>query len=187
MMSMTLSRRSASLLLAVAAALVVVPHVARAESEAGLHADARAALESLYKQTPAAKALGERAKAILVFPNVVKAGFIVGAQYGDGVLIKAGKITGDYNTVTGSVGYQAGVEKFGYALFLMSDAAIKYLNKSDGWELGTGPEIVIVDTGAAAQISTTTGRKDVYAFYFDQKGLMAGVSLQGTKVTRVHR
>lgn len=159
----------------------------QAESDADLRADSRAALASLYSQAPAAKALGESAKGVLVFPNVVKAGFIVGAQYGTGVLLKGGKTTGYFNTVQGSVGYQAGVEKFGYALFLMTDSAVKYLDDSQGWELGVGPEIVIVDQGAAAQLSTTTAKKDVYAFYFDQKGLMGGVSIQGTKVTRLDK
>ena len=182
---------TAALLIAAAAFVIVPAYHAVAETDAqadaGLRADARAALASLYSQTPAAKALGDQAKAVLVFPNVVKAGFIVGAQYGNGVLLKGGKTVGYYNTVQGSVGYQAGVEKFGYALFLMTDSAVKYLNDSQGWELGVGPEIVIVDQGAAAQLSTTTAKKDVYAFYFDQKGLMGGVSIQGTKVTRLDK
>lgn len=185
-------RPTIAALIFAAAVLVIVPaHSAfaetDAEADAGLRADSRAALASLYSQTPAAKSLGESAKAILVFPNVVKAGFIVGAQYGNGVLLRGGKTTGYYNTVQGSVGYQAGVEKFGYALFLMTDSAIKFLNDSHGWELGVGPEIVIVDQGAAAQLSTTTAKKDVYAFYFDQKGLMGGVSIQGTKVTHLDK
>jgi lipid-binding SYLF domain-containing protein len=175
-----------------AAAIVIAPaHRAfaetDAESDAGLRADSRAALVSLYGQTPAARTLGEQAKAVLIFPNVVKAGFIVGAQYGNGILLKGGKTTGYYNTVQGSVGYQAGVEKFGYALFLMTDSAVKYLKTSHGWELGVGPEVVVVDQGAAAQLSTTTAKKDVYAFYFDQKGLMGGVSIQGTKVTHLDK
>ncbi|MFN2378152.1 MAG: YSC84-related protein [Candidatus Binatia bacterium] len=178
-------RPLAAAFLLATAAVVTAPGHAFADDEAGLRADARAALASLYAQTPSAKTLGDEAKGILVFPNVVKAGFIVGAQYGDGVLMKGGKTTGYYNTITGSVGYQAGVEKFGYALVFMTDAALQYLDKSDGWELGTGPEVVIIDQGAAASISTTTARKDVYAFYFDQKGLMAGVSIQGTKITRL--
>jgi lipid-binding SYLF domain-containing protein len=64
---------------------------------------------------------------------------------------------------------------------------VKYLDDTMGWELGVGPEVVIVDKGAAAQLSTTTAKKDVYAFYFDQKGLMGGVSIQGTKVTRLDK
>lgn len=176
---------AATALVALTFAAIPQPIAVAQSEEAGLRADARAALDSLYRQTPSAKLLGDKAKGVLVFPNVVKAGFIVGAQYGDGVLMKGGKVTGYYNTVAGSVGYQAGVEKFGYALFFMTDSALAYLDRSDGWELGVGPEVVIVDQGLAAQLSTTTAKSDVYAFYFDQKGLMAGVSIQGTKITRM--
>jgi lipid-binding SYLF domain-containing protein len=178
---------TAALMIAASAFVFTPTHSALAEGEAGLRADARAALASLYAQTPAAKSLGESAKAVLIFPNIVKAGFIVGAQYGDGVLMRGGKTVDYYNTLQGSVGYQAGVEKFGYALFLMTESSVKYLADSKGWELGVGPEVVIVDQGAAAQLSTTTAKKDVYAFYFDQKGLMAGVSIQGTKVTKLDK
>ena len=174
-------------LIATAGLVPVTPLSASAESAAGLQADTSAALNSLYRQTPSARVLAEHARAVLVFPNIVKAGFIVGAQYGQGMLLKGGKASGYYNSVQGSVGYQAGVEKFGYAMFLMSDASVRYLNKTDGWELGIGPEIVIVDQGAAAQLSTTTAKKDIYAFHFDQKGLMGGVSIQGTKVTHIHK
>jgi lipid-binding SYLF domain-containing protein len=167
-------------------ALAPVQH-ARAETRADLQADAHAALDSLYKQVPAAKALGQQARGVLVFPAIVKASFIVGAQYGEGVLIKNGASQSYYNTITGSVGYQAGVEKFSYAVFLMNDSALKYLNKSDGWELGVGPEVTIVDVGAAASLSTTTAKKEVYVFFFDPKGLLAGVSIQGTKITKIHK
>jgi lipid-binding SYLF domain-containing protein len=179
--------KAVSLLVAAAVLLGAPAQRALAEDRVDLDADARAAVESLYKQVPAAKALGEHASGILVFPAVVKASFIVGGQYGEGVLLKGGKTSGYYNTITGSVGYQAGVEKFSYALFLMNPSALKYLSQSKGWELGVGPEITIVDMGAAASLSTTTARKTVYAFFFDQKGLMGGVSIQGTKVTKINK
>ena len=180
---------AAALLIVASMIAVASPNRAIAESEAGLRADAHAALDSLYKQAPSARILGDHAKGILIFPNIVKAGFIVGAQYGDGVLLKGGKTSGYYNTVQGSVGYQAGVEKFGYAIFLMTNATLRYLDadRSAGWELGVGPEITIVDQGVAASLSTTTAKKNIYVFYFDQKGLMGGVSIQGTKVTRLNK
>jgi lipid-binding SYLF domain-containing protein len=89
--------------------------------------------------------------------------------------------------VAGSYGLQAGVQKFGYALFLMNDNALQYLNKSDGWELGVGPSIVIVDKGKAKSLTTMTLKDDVYAFIFDQKGLMAGLGIQGSKITRLEK
>lgn len=154
---------------------------------AQINRDAKKALQKLYAATPAAKTLGEKAKAILVFPSIKKGGFIIGGQYGEGVLLKSGKPAGYYNTVSGSYGLQAGIQKFGYALFFMKDEALQYLDKSGGWELGSSPNIVIVDKGVAGGISTTTIHSDIYAFFFDQKGLMAGIGLQGTKITKIDR
>jgi lipid-binding SYLF domain-containing protein len=79
------------------------------------------------------------------------------------------------------------VQSFGYALFLMNDKAIEYLEKSDGWELGVGPSIVIVDKGKAKSLTTLTLKDDVYAFIFDQKGLMAGLGIQGSKITKLEK
>jgi lipid-binding SYLF domain-containing protein len=153
--------------------------------EEKLDADARVALEKLYAKSTAAKTLGEKAKGILVFPSITKGGFIVGGQYGKGALLKAGKTVGYYNTIQASYGLQAGLQKYGYALFLMTDSAVKYLDKSSGWEIGVGPTITIVDTGAAGSATTTTLKSEIYAFFFDQKGLMAGVGLQGTKISKI--
>lgn len=163
------------------------PNHAVAASAAEIDQGAKNALQKLYSKSASAKALGEKAKAILVFPNITKGGFIVGGQYGEGALMKEGKTIAYYNTVSVSYGMQAGIQKYGYALFFMTDSARAYLDKSDGWELGTGPSVVIVDVGAATGISTTTAQSDVYAFFFDQKGLMAGLGLQGTKVTRISK
>jgi lipid-binding SYLF domain-containing protein len=101
--------------------------------------------------------------------------------------MKEGQVAGYYNTVSASYGLQAGIQKYSYALFFMTDTALKHLDRSDGWELGTGPSIVVVDKGAAKNLSTTTAKSDVYAFYLDQKGLMAGIGLQGTKITKVQK
>ena len=97
------------------------------------------------------------------------------------------RISGYYSTVQASYGMQAGLQRYGYALFLMSDSAIDWVNKSNGWEIGTGPSIVIVDTGKAGSMTTTTLHSDIYAFFFGQKGLMAGLGLQGTKITRIRK
>lgn len=160
---------------------------AQAATGTEIERGARKALQHLYSKTPAAKALGEKAKAILVFPAIKKAGFVVGGQYGEGVLLKKGKRAGFFNTSGASYGLQAGAQKFGYALFFMTDAAVRYLDKSGGWELGSAPSIVVVDSGAAGGISTTTAQSDMYAFFFDQKGLMAGLGLQGTKITPIKK
>jgi lipid-binding SYLF domain-containing protein len=159
----------------------------RALADDLIAADGNAALQQLYASEPVAKMISEKALAVLVFPSIVKAGFIVGGQYGEGILLKNGKFVAHYNSVAGSYGLQAGVQKFGYALFLMNDKAIEYLSKSDGWELGVGPSIVIVDKGKAKSLTTMTLKDDVYAFIFDQKGLMAGLGIQGSKITKLEK
>jgi len=145
------------------------------------------ALQDLYESTPAARSLAKKAKGILVFPRIVKAGFMVGAQYGRGGALRVrGRTTGYYNSVSASYGMQAGVQAFGYALFFMNDSALEYLDRSEGWEIGVGPSIVVVDAGKAKTLTTTTAKDNVYAFIFGQRGLMAGLGLQGSKITRIY-
>lgn len=150
-------------------------------------ADVKASLEALYQESPTAQALGKNAKGILVFPNVVKAGLVVGGQTGEGALLKQGKVVGHYKTSAVSVGLQAGAQSYAYAIFFMSDKVMKDFEKSKGFEVGVGPNVVVVDSGAAKDINTLTAKADVYAFVYGQKGLMGGVGLQGTKITKTKR
>src|SRR6185369_4932432 len=154
---------------------------------AQLTAESRAALHRLYAQSPKAATYGRKARAILVFPKIVKAGFLVGGQGGEGVLFVHGRPAGYYKIHAVSYGLQAGGQSFSYALFLMNEAALTYLNKSDGWAIGSGPSVVVVDKGAAKSTTSTTVAKDVYAFPFGQKGLMAGLGLEGSKITRISK
>ena len=156
-------------------------------TEDAVTADANAALKSLYANEPVAKMIGAKSMAVLVFPDIVKAGFLVGGQYGEGVLLRDGKGVAHYRSVAASYGLQAGVQSFGYALFLTNDKALAYLDSSKGWELGVGPSIVIVDKGKAKSMTNLTLKDDVYAFIFDQKGLMAGLGLQGSKITKLNK
>jgi lipid-binding SYLF domain-containing protein len=173
--------------LAISTVVVAPVRPALALNAAELREDAAGALAHLYKTRPEAKELGAKAKAILIFPQIVKAGFIVGGAFGEGVLMKGGAHAGYYSSVAASYGLQAGAQGFGYALFFMTDSAVNYLNKSEGWEIGVGPSIVVVDEGAAKNLTSTTLQKDIYAFIFDQKGLMAGIGIQGTKVTKIDK
>ena len=161
--------------------------VAYAASAAEIDRDVDSALLKLYEKTPAAKELAKVAKGILVFPSIIKGGFIVGGQYGEGALRMGGKTEGYYNTAAASYGLQAGAQSFGYALFFITDKALEYLKKSEGWEIGVGPSVVIVDEGVAKSLTTTTAKSDIYAFFFDQKGLMAGIGLQGSKITKIDK
>src|SRR5450755_3517764 len=163
----------------VAAAVAARPASAATASQ--ISNGASAALSNLYNSNPAAAALGQKAMAVLVFPNIVKGGFLFGGQYGQGVLYLHSGIGGYYQSAAASYGLQAGIQTFGYALFLMNDQAMQYVNGTNGWEIGVGPSIVVVDQGMAKSMTTTTMQKDVYAFIFNQQGLMAGMGLQGSK------
>ena len=160
---------------------------ALAASAAAIDRDVTTALAKLYDIHPEARQLGRQAKAILVFPSVAKAGFLFGAQYGEGALRRQGKTVAYYNTAAASYGLQAGVQVFGYALFFMNDSGLRHLEDTGGFELGTGPSIVVLDTGAAKALTTATLQKDIYAMVFGQQGLMAGVGLQGSKISRMDR
>jgi lipid-binding SYLF domain-containing protein len=170
---------------AMMAADMMSPWAAIGAAAAEIDRDVDNALLKLYAKTPAAKELAKVAKGILVFPSIVKGGFIIGGQYGEGALRIDGKTVGYYNTAAASYGLQAGMQSFGYAMFFMTDSALKHLDKSKGWEIGIGPNIVIVDEGMARSLTTTTAKDDVYAFFFSQKGLMAGLGLQGSKISRI--
>ena len=171
------------LMLAVIAGVIVTPH-ASAETAGELRVKSEKALHHLYDTNHKAREIGEKAVAVLVFPAVYKAGFMVGAQSGNGVLFKEGRVAGYYNSTAASYGLQAGVQKFAYALFFMDKQSLHYLNKSGGFEVGGAPSLVVADEGIASSLSTTTLQKGIYAFFFSQKGLMAGIGLQGTKISQ---
>jgi lipid-binding SYLF domain-containing protein len=187
---MTMKRLAIAILVQI---LAVVPFGSRtfalgplsAPSASEIDGKVTAALNELYSQNEAAKALGAKAKAILVFPDIRKGAFIVGAQYGYGALRKGSQTAAYYRTSAASYGFQGGVKKFAYALFFMTDSAVDYLDKSGGWAIGTGPSLVVVDEGMARSLTTTSLRSDVYAFVFGQSGLMGGIGIEGSKITRI--
>jgi|SRR5689334_25436829 len=137
--------------------LALTPQLTLAAAQRFLDQDAEAALQSLYSSSAAAKSLGAGAKGILVVPSMTRAGFLVATQ--------------------------AGAQSYAYAL-LFTDSDLAHLNRSGGWSLGLGPDLVAVNAGAAADISTTTSRSGVYAFLIEQKGLRAGIGLVGQKNSR---
>jgi len=183
---MTISRRDTMIsFISVTGLMFALAEPASAASATELIRASDAALANLYNKQPKAKLLGQRAKAILVFPSIVKAGFIVGAQTGNGVLFEGGLPTNYYNISAASFGLQAGVQSFSYALFFMKDSALSYLERSHGWSIGSGPSVVVLDKGAAASMTSTTLTQDVYAIPFGQTGLMAGFGLEGAKITAI--
>jgi lipid-binding SYLF domain-containing protein len=171
-------------------ATAVVPSTVRpaaAASARQLESDSRAALRDLYRKQKSAKLLGSKASAILVFPNILKAGFMFGGQIGEGVCFRGDRVTGYYSSVAASYGLQAGIQRYGYALFFMNQKAVDQLNDTAGFELGVGPSIVIVDEGMGKSLTTNTITSDTYAFIFDQRGLMAGLGIQGSKISRIDK
>jgi lipid-binding SYLF domain-containing protein len=150
-----------------------------------LASKSQAALTQLYAQAPLAKTLAPTAYAILVFPEVTKAGFGIGGQYGEGALLKKGKAAAYYKTTGASFGLQAGGQKYGYAMFFMNEKALAQLDSANGFEVGVGPSLVMVDEGMAKTTTTSTLKDDIYAFVFGQRGLMAGLGLQGNKIAKI--
>jgi lipid-binding SYLF domain-containing protein len=160
---------------------------ASAATAADLDADTQQALQRLYKINPFAETISHNAKAILVFPKIIKAGLVFGGSYGEGELLEGSKVADYYNSVSASWGLQAGAQSYGYVVFLVSDKALKYVHKTHGWEIGVGPTVVLVDEGVAKNLSSSTLKDDAYAFVFGQEGLMAGISIEGTKISKIKR
>ncbi len=172
----------------VASATMVLCESAHAGSTAeDINKDADQALQSLLRTNPVATGIAKQSRAVLVFPNIVKAGLIFGGAYGEGELKEGGRVVSYYSSFSGSWGLQAGAQSYGYAVFLMNQKGIDYLDHSEGWEIGVGPTVVLVNEGVAKNFSTTTLKDDAYAFIFDQKGLMAGINIEGTKVSKIKR
>ncbi len=177
----------ASMAAATACALALPMGAAQAAGADDLRTDANQTLATLYKTHPGAERIGKSAKAILIFPKIIKAGLVFGGSYGEGVLMKDGAFDGFYNSVSASWGWQAGAESYGYVVFLMNNKATSYLSKMKGWEFGVGPHVTLVNEGVAKNLSTVTLKDDAYAFVLDQQGLMASLSIEGTKVTRINK
>lgn len=155
-------------------------------TQAKLVEEAHKSLDELYDISLKAKKLRSHVAGILVFPNVFKAGLIVGGSGGNGVLFSPdGRVLGYYNLAALSYGLQFGAESFSEAIFLATPEALEYLNRSAGWSIGTGPNVVVVDAGMGKDLSSTTLRSDVFAFIYGQKGLMAAIGLNGQKITKL--
>lgn len=160
---------------------------AQAASAEDLNRDSAQALRNLTQTNRTANDIARNARAVLVFPNIVKAGLVFGGAYGEGTMMKGNRVVDYYNSVSGSWGLQAGAQSYGYVVFLMNDKAVDYIEKTAGFEIGVGPTVVVVDEGVAKNLSTSTLKDDAYAFIFNQQGLMASLSIEGTKISRIDR
>jgi lipid-binding SYLF domain-containing protein len=170
--------------LLLATGLLCFPQTASAYSSHRLEKLSVKALHRLYAVNPKARTLGEKAVAVLVFPEVIKAGFMVAAQRGDGVLFRNGEVAGFYNMTSAGYGIQAGIQKLSYAMFFMDEDSLKYLGKSGGFDLGSAPGLVVANEGIAGSMSVASMQHGIAAFIWGQEGLMGGLGLQGTKISR---
>lgn len=150
-----------------------------------LEAKGRQALQDLFAKSAKAKDIAVQSKGVLVFPDIVKAGFLVGAQGGKGIMFSPdGKVLGYYRARGVSYGMQAGAQTFSEAMFFTTDAAMVAVSSNTGLSVGMGPSVVVVDAGMARSMTTTTLQSDVYAFIFGQEGLMAGLGVQGQRIVK---
>jgi lipid-binding SYLF domain-containing protein len=155
-------------------------------SRAELIARSEAALNDLYAKKPDTRRLGERAKAVLVFPNILKAGLGIGGMGGNGTMFEGGRPVGFYNIAGASFGFQAGAQEFSQAYFFNTEEALKTFRETKGFQAGAGATAVAADFGANAALTTSTMQKPVVVATWSQAGLMAGATIEGAKITEIN-
>jgi lipid-binding SYLF domain-containing protein len=143
------------------------------------------ALANLYRQEPGSRELVARARGVLVFPSVLEAGFIVGASRGDGALRKGGRTVSYHRTTSGSLGLLAGAQSTAMFLLFMTDDALRRFESSSGWTAGVDASVTLISVGASAQMTTATAQQPVIGYVLSNSGLMAGVSVDGARITRL--
>ncbi|PZW45667.1 Las17-binding protein actin regulator [Humitalea rosea] len=181
-----LSRRSLAPYLAIIplAIAAMKPQSAEAATRSEIDREVASAVATLHGMDNA-RPLFAQAQAVLVFPKILSGGFIIGGQYGEGALLRGSNTEGYYNIAGASFGLQIGAQVAGLAMFFMTNDALAALMRADGWEIGSGPSVVVLDRGVQANVSATTLREPVYAISFSQEGLMAALALNGTKITKI--
>lgn len=162
---------------------------ALAASKAEIDAQVKEALETLYKQSSAAKDLGAKAAGILVFPKITKAGIGLGGEYGEGALLVGGATRGYYSSAAGSIGFQFGVQQKAQAIMFMSQKELdKFLKQNhDGWKAGVDGSVALATLGAGGQLDTETAKKPIIGFIFSNKGLMYNLTFEGSKITKLDK
>lgn len=154
-----------------------------AEQRAAIDADVDRALSQLYNEARGSRDLVSSARGVLVFPNVISAGFVVGGTSGRGALRKGGKTVRYYRTTGGSVGLLAGVRSAAVFYLFMSDEALNQFERSSGWTVGTSASVALIQVGADAQVDTRNIKQAVIGFVLTNAGIMANLSLDGTRIT----
>ena len=163
------------------------PLLAMAASKTELDVQVPEALDRFYEEIPTGKSLADKANGILVFPSVVKAGFGIGGEYGEGVLLVEGQIADYYSVASASIGFQLGVQVKTQILLFMNDDALKGFRQSDGWEAGVDASVAVATIGAGGELDTNTAQQPIIGFIFSNKGLMYNLTLEGSKVTKIKK
>jgi lipid-binding SYLF domain-containing protein len=153
------------------------------EIDAGVHHT----LDRFFEHVRGGRELANKAAGVLVFPSVVKAGFGIGGEYGEGGLLARGRAEGYYNTVAASFGFQLGVEERSIIIMFMDNQALEQFRKTDGWKIGADASVVVIKVGAGESIDTNKITSPVVGFILAPKGLMYNLTLEGTKVSRISR
>ena len=174
-----------NLMTLVISTVILLSSYAMAEPAEVINAKANAALVQFKKEVLGAEEFLSRVKGYIVFPSVVKGGFVVGGEYGEGVLRVNGESQKYYNIASGSVGFQMGLQKTSYIIAFASEAALNNFIKSDGWEAGVDGAITVAKWGVGKDIGSISFEKPIYAFVFGAKGLMYNLTLEGTKFTEI--
>ncbi len=157
---------------------------AKTDTRQSLDSAANATLTKLYEAAPSSRELVARARGVLVFPDVLSGSFIIGAEHGKGVLRVGDAAVGYYRTTSGSIGFQAGAQSKAMVLLFMTDDALNKFRNSSGWTVGADATVAIVNVGANGRIDTNTAKQPIVGFVMNNGGLMAGVSLEGTKISK---
>jgi lipid-binding SYLF domain-containing protein len=171
------------------AAVMVVGAAAEnawAKTAKEINASVNACLDRFYKQVKGGREMAAKAKGMLVMPNVVKAGLIVGGEYGEGAMRVGGKTVSYYNLASGSVGFQIGGQAKDFVILFMTDEVLKQFQASQGWEVGLDGNVALVNIGGGERVDFTKMKDPIIGFVFDVKGLMADISLKGAKFTRIN-
>ena len=146
-----------------------------------------AALEKFHKEVTSGTKFFNKASGVLVFPKVIKAGFGIGGEYGEGALRIGGKTVDYYNTASASIGFQLGAQAKTIILVFLQDDALKSFRNSSGWEVGVDGSVALITIGAGGTIDTTNIKDPIVGFIFGQKGLMYNLTIEGSKFTKINK
>jgi lipid-binding SYLF domain-containing protein len=186
MTKVTAMARSLLSVFCIALLLGAFAPAAEAKTKKEINASTSAAMARFKKQVKGGTEYLKAAKGVLIMPNITKAGFIIGGQYGQGALEVGGKTVGYYSLAAGSLGWQIGAEQYDMVILFMTDQVLNQFRNSEGWEAGADAEVTLIQVGADVTVETLRSQHPVAGFVFDQKGLMAGVSIRGAKFTPIH-